>query len=59
MYGTRTALGDPTPKLGPGQAYQIAEHPQERHILWSLDATIFTVDAQGDHLVMVGMVSLS
>jgi hypothetical protein len=45
MYGAGTALGNSTPKLGSSQADEIAQHPQERHIPWGVDAAILTIDA--------------
>jgi hypothetical protein len=57
MDGAGTTLPYPTSKLGSGETDEIAQYPQERHLLRCVNAAIFAVDAKVDHSLMVGTVS--
>jgi len=51
MNGASTALRNAAPKFCAGQAEQIAQDPQQRHLIGSVDVPEFAVNLQIDHAV--------
>src|SRR5262249_51186775 len=54
MDGAGPALPYAASELGSRQPNDIAQHPQEWHVLRGIDAAVLTVDAQGNHEMMIG-----
>src|SRR6267378_2994848 len=49
MNGARTTLRDAATELRPRQAYDVAQHPQERHVRGNIRGMRLAVDLQGNH----------
>src|SRR5207302_6610779 len=46
VHGARSALGHAAAELGSGHAEQIAQHPEERHLLLRVDLAHSAVDVE-------------
>jgi hypothetical protein len=51
MHGAGAALRYAAPELGAGESQDIAQHPEQGHIGWSIDIPHFAVYPQIDHEV--------
>jgi hypothetical protein len=51
MHGAGAALRYAAPELGAGKSQDIAQHPEQGHIGWSIDIPHFAVYPQTNHEV--------
>src|SRR5205823_12863261 len=49
VNGAGAALGHAAAELGAGHAEHVAQHPEQRHLGWSVDLVIDAVDYESDH----------
>jgi hypothetical protein len=49
VHRARAALCDAAAELGPGQAEQVAQRPQQRHLRGRVDLDLLVVDGELDH----------
>src|SRR6185369_13523117 len=53
VHGAGAALGHPAAELGAGEAEDVPQHPEQRHVLRHIDVMVLAVDSQSHVFLLV------